>query len=172
MDRARRKGDRVIDAIKQHSGWPRGLALAALLMVSLAACGGEGQDEAEQQAVDEASTETASFEVDASPGALEDEASFNAPQDIDVIEVTIADGQLNPSELDGFIDQEYGLVVTGDGTEHTLAIEGLVVGETIAAEGETEIAFSVAGDLTAREITLDGDPAGTFTVTDAAGITD
>jgi hypothetical protein len=162
----------VIDTIKQRGGWLRGVGLTALLAASLAACGGEEPSEADQQGVDEATTEVAGFEVDASPGALEDEASFNAPQDINVIEVTIEDGQLNPSDLDGFIDEEYGLVVTGDGTEHTLAIEGLVDDETIAAEGETEIGFSVAGELTEREITLDGEPAGTFRVQDAAGISD
>lgn len=162
----------VIEAIKQRGRWPRAAAVTALLAVSLAACGGEEQSDADQSGVDEASTETAVFEVDASPGALEDEAAVNAPQNIDVIELTIEDGQLNPSEIDGLVDQEYGLVITGDGTEHVLAIAGLVDDETIAADGETEIGLSVVGELTDREITLDGEPAGTFRVQDAAGITD
>ncbi|MDQ3412882.1 MAG: hypothetical protein M3509_12280 [Chloroflexota bacterium] len=162
----------MIEAIRKLAGWPRAVALGALIAVSLAACGGEDQSEADQQSVDEAATETTAFEVDASPGALEDEASFNAPQDINVIELTIEDGRLNPSEIEAFVDEEYGLVISGDGTEHTLAIEGLVTDQTIAADGETEVALSVAGDLTEREITLDGEPAGTISVQNAAGITD
>ena len=165
------RGERVIDAIKTNGGWLRGTAVGALLAVSLAACGDQEQPEADQPAVDAAATENAAFDEGASPEALFDPAEVNAPEDIDVIEVAIEDGQLDPNRIEGFIDNQYVLAVTGDGAEHTLEIEGLVTGETIAAEGVTEVEMSISGELGDREITLDGEPAGTFEVQNAAGIT-
>ena len=163
----------MIDAIKTRGGWLRHLALGALLAVSLAACGGqEGGDEANQADVDQTVTETAEFDEGASPEALFDPAAVDAPQDIDVIEVAIEDGQLNPDRVEGIADSQYVLAVTGDGAEHTLVIEGLVTEAPIAAEGVTEIEMSVAGEPGDHEITLDGEPAGPFEIQDAAGITD
>lgn len=78
------------------------------------------------------------------------------------IAVTIVDGKLDPAELGDTIGTAVILNVTGDGTEHTLAIEELVDGETIAAEGQTEVDFTVEGEPGSLEITLDGEPAGTF----------
>ena len=62
--------------------------------------------------------------------------------------------------------------MTGDGTEHTLAIEELVDGETIAAEGETVISFTIEGEPGTLAITLDGNEAGTFERQSASGIGD
>ena len=163
------------DAIKTHGGWLRGMALGALLALSLAACGDQptaDEPAADQAEVDAAATENAAFDEGASPEAVLDPPAVDAPQDIDVIEVTIEDGQLNPDRLEGFVDDQYVLAITGDGTEHTLSIQDLVAEETIAAEGVTEIDMSISGEPGDREITLDGEPAGTFEVQNASGMTD
>lgn len=162
----------MIDAIKTHGGWLRGAALGALLAVSLAACGDQPESEADQAGVDQAATESAAFDEGASPGAVFDPPAVDAPQEIDVIEVTIEDGQLNPDRISGFVDGQYVLQITGDGTERTLAIENLVTEETIAAEGVTEIDMSISAEPSDLEITLDGEPAGTFEVQSASGISD
>jgi hypothetical protein len=149
------------------------VVLAALLAVTLAACGDEETpSEADQPGVDAVSTEEAVFDIDASPGAIEDEAEVNAPMNIETLELAITEGGIEPSTLQGFVDSEYGLIVTGDGTEHTLTIEGIVDEEPIAADGETQIEFSVSGEPSERDITLDGESVGTFEVQDAAGIDD
>jgi hypothetical protein len=69
---------------------------------------------------------------------------------------------LDPAELGDKIGTAVILNVTGDGKEHTLGIDELVDGETIAAEGETEVDFTVEGEPGKLDITLDGQPAGTF----------
>jgi hypothetical protein len=94
--------------------------------------------------------------TEASPGSGETTDTTNE------ISVTIVDGKLDPAELAGEIGDAVILDVTGDGTEHTLAIDELVDGETIAAEGQTEVGFTVEGEPGTLEITLDGQPAGTF----------
>jgi len=53
-------------------------------------------------------------------------------------------------------------VITGDGTEHTLAIQELVDDTTIASEGETVVGFTIEGEPGSLEITLDGDVVGMF----------
>ena len=85
---------------------------------------------------------------------------------------TIADGKLEPSTFGGTIGTAFQLAVTGDGSEHTLAIEELVDGETIAAEGETIVSFTIEGEPGTLAISLDGNEAGTFERQSASGIGD
>lgn len=148
--------------------------LATLVAGSLAACGGTEpeDDDTIPPAVQQASTETAEFAEGASPEALDDEADVNAPQNIETITLTIEDGQFSPDRVEAFVDSEYVLEITGDGTEHTLEIPNLITGETIAADGQTEIALSISAEPGELEMTLDGEPAGTFEVQDAAGISE
>ena len=75
---------------------------------------------------------------------------------------SIVDGKLEPATFGDKIGTAFELTVTGDGTEHTLAIDGLVDGETIAADGDTTVGFTIEGEPGALDITLDGEPAGTF----------
>lgn len=123
---------------------PRG-AVMGLLVLGLAACG----DMPDQGTVVQPTTE-------ASPGSGETTDTTHE------ISVKIVDGKLDPAKLGDKIGTAVVLNVTGDGKEHTLAIDELVDGETVAAEGQTEIDFTVDGDPGKLEITLDGKPAGTF----------
>ena len=165
----------MIDALKTYGGLLRGVALAGLIMVTLAACGDEEEQATEPTlpaGVEQASTEVAEMGVGLSPEALEDPAGADVPQDIETIAVTIEDGKFNPDRISGFVDSEYVLLITGDGTEHTLSIPDLVDDETIAAEGVTEVALSISAEPSDLEITLDGEPAGTFEVQSPAGFSD
>lgn len=164
----------MTDAIRIFGGRLGAAALVTLMAGSLAACGGTETDgdEVIPPAVQQASTETAEFDEGASPDALDDEADVNAPQNIETITLTIEDGQFNPDRVEAFVDSEYVLQITGDGTEHTLAIPNLITDETIAADGQTEIAVSISAEPGELEMTLDGQPAGTFEVQDAAGISE
>ena len=83
-----------------------------LLVLGLAACG----DMPEQGTVVEPTTEAA-------PDSGETTETTHE------ISVTIVDGKLDPAELGDQIGTAVILNVTGDGTEHTLAIDGLVDGE-------------------------------------------
>jgi hypothetical protein len=94
------------------------------------------------------------------------------PEETFQADATIADGQLSPNRFAGQIGNAFELVVTGDGTEHMLAIEQLVVATPIAAQGQTTVAFTVEGEPGELEITLDGQPAGTFERQSASGISD
>ena len=85
---------------------------------------------------------------------------------------TITDGALDPDQFSGQVGTAFQLVITGDGTEHTLEIEELVAETTIAPEGETTIDFTVVGDPGPLDIMLDGERAGTFERQTASGITD
>ncbi len=127
--------------------WGMRSAVMGLLVLGLAACG----DTPDQGAVVEPTTE-------ASPDSGETTDTTHE------IAVKIVDGKLDPSDLGDKIGTAVILNVTGDGTERTLAIEGLVDGEKIAAEGETEVDFTVEGEPGKVDITLDGEPAGTFDV--------
>jgi hypothetical protein len=94
------------------------------------------------------------------------------PEEINSATATIVDGKLDPSSFAGQIGTAFELVVTGDGTEHTLAIDELVDGSTIAADGETTVAFTIEGEPGTLNITLDGNPAGTFERQAASGADD
>lgn len=74
----------------------------------------------------------------------------------------IVNGKLDPATFGDKIGSAFELTITGDGKEHTLAIDELVDGETIAAEGATTVAFTIEGEPGSLQITLDGQPAGTF----------
>ncbi len=132
----------------------RGLAIAAIGF-GLAACGDQ---------VDTGTQVTP-------PPPLSPEAG-EIPDQTNSATATIADGALDPSAFGGQVGTAFELVVTGDGTEHELAIEELVDGETIAAEGATTIAFTIEGDPGTLEITLDGNQAGTFERQGASGAGD
>jgi hypothetical protein len=125
--------------------WGTRGAVMGLLVLGLAACG----DMPDQGVVVEPTTEAAADSGETTETTHE-------------IAVKIADGKLDPSELGDQIGTAVILNVTGDGTEHTLGIDGLVDGETIAAEGETQVGFTVEGEPGKVDITLDGQPAGTF----------
>jgi hypothetical protein len=174
INRDRRKGDRVIDALKTYGGLLRGVALAGLIAVTLAACGGEEQsgEPTVPAGVDQASTEVTQIDEGLSPEALEDPAGADVPQDVETIAVTIEDGKFNPDRISGFVDSEYVLEVTGDGTEYTLEIPNIVAGKTISADGVTEVDMSISAEPADLEITLNGEPAGTFEVQDPSGISD
>lgn len=94
------------------------------------------------------------------------------PEETHQATATIVDGRLDPDRFGGVIGTAFELEVTGDGEEHTLAIAELVDGETIAASGETTVAFTIEGEPGELEITLDGEPAGTFERQSASGIGD
>ena len=74
--------------------------------------------------------------------AAEPVEAASSSANIGAIEALVWDDSINP-------DNDY-------------SIDELVDGETIAAEGQTEIDFTVDGDPGKLEITLDGKPAGTF----------
>lgn len=125
--------------------WGTRGAVLGMLVLGLAACG----DMPDQGTVVEPTTE-----APAGSGETTDTTHE--------ISVKIVDGKLDPADLGDKIGTAVVLNVTGDGTEHTLAIDELVDGETIAAEGETEVDFTVEGEPGKLDITLDGQPAGTF----------
>jgi primosomal protein N' (replication factor Y) len=74
----------------------------------------------------------------------------------------IVNGKLDPPQFAGQVGTAFRLAVTGDGKEHTLAIAELVDGKTIAPSGVTNVTFTIEGQPGELEITLDGNPAGTF----------
>ena len=125
--------------------WGMRGAVMGLLVFGLSACG----EMPDKGTVVEPTTEAA-------PGSGETTDTTHE------ISVKIVDGKLDPSELGDKIGTAVVLSVTGDGKEHQLGIDELVDGETIAADGQTEIDFTVEGEPGKLEITLDGQPAGTF----------
>lgn len=85
---------------------------------------------------------------------------------------TITDDGLDPDQFAAQIGTAFALVIEGDGTEHTVMIEQMVAETPIAASGATTVAFTIVGEPGVSEITLDGEPAGTFERQSAGGITD
>jgi hypothetical protein len=81
----------------------------------------------------------------------------------------IVNGKLDPARFGGLIGTAFELAVTGDGKEHTLAIQELVDGKTIKPTGVTTVAFTIEGEPGNLQITLDGNPAGTFERQTASG---
>jgi hypothetical protein len=127
----------------------------ALVALGLVACG---------EAADRGTEITPPVPLSPGAGEIPDE-TFQAT-------ATIANGALDPDRFAGTIGTAFELVVTGDGTEHTFQIAELVDETTIAASGQTSIAFTVEGEPDELEITLDGNPAGIFEVRSASGATD
>ena len=103
--------------------------------------------------------------VPGSPGAGEiPDQTFRAA-------ATIANGKLNPI-TSPVRSHCLELAVTGDGKEHTLAIDELVDGQKIAPTGVTNIAFTIEGEPGTLDVTLDGNSVGTFERQSAGGATD
>ena len=132
-------------------------ATMALLVLGLAACGETpgGLDTPDEGTV---------IVPPASPDAGE------VPDVTNQAAATIVDGKLDPSSFGGLIGNAFELVITGDGTEHTFAIEELVDETTIAATGETTIGFTIEGEPGDLAITLDGENAGTFQRQSPSGV--
>lgn len=105
------------------------------------------------------------------PPPLSPEAG-ESPDQVNRATAAIANGELDPSAFGGPIGTAFELAITGDGTEHELAIEELVDGESIAADGTTTVAFTIEGEPGTLEITLDGNQAGTFERQAASGAGD
>jgi len=84
------------------------------------------------------------------------------PEETNRAAAAIVEGELDPETFGGQIGTAFELVITGDGTEHTLAIQELVDDTTIASEGETVVGFTIEGEPGSLEITLDGDVVGMF----------
>jgi hypothetical protein len=131
-----------------------------LLALGLAACG--PMPDAQPEPAVDTGTEV---RPPASPDAGE------VPDLTDRATATIVDGALEPNRFGGSIGTAFELVITGDGEEHTLAIEELVVDFPIAAEGETTIGFTIEGEPGILPITLDGNPAGEFERLSPSGLT-
>lgn len=131
-------------------------ATVALFAIGLVACG---------ETVDTGTQVTPPPPLSPQAGEIPDEV-FRAT-------ATIVEGnQLDPASFGGQIGTAFELAVTGDGEEHTLAIDELVDGETIAPTGETKVSFTIEGEPGELEITLDGVPAGTFERQAASGASD
>ena len=133
----------------------RGLAVALIGVTLLAACG----------EMPEPGTEVAP------PPPLSPQAG-EIPEETSQAAATIQDGALEPDRFSGQIGRAFQLVVTGDGSEHTLAIGDLVAATPVAANGETTISFTIGGEPAEVPITLDGNEVGTFEKQSAAGGTD
>jgi hypothetical protein len=129
-------------------------AALALLTLGLVACGVTPQ-----------STTEVTPPVPLSPAAGE------MPEERAQASATITEDGLDPDRFAGQIGTGFTLTITGDGEEHTLIIQDLVAETAIAADGETNVTFTVAGDPGVSDITLDGDVVGAFERQSAAGIT-
>lgn len=127
--------------------WLLRSAAIAALAVGLAACG---------EMPDKGTVVTPSSDAAPSSGETT-ELTHRA-------EASIVDGKLEPNLFADKSGTAFELVVTGDGKEHTLAIDQLVDGETVAASGATTIGFTIDGEPGKLDITLDGASAGTFEV--------
>jgi len=171
--------------------WPlvRGVGMALVLGATLAACGGETEQAVENAAEDGGSepvstvTEgvTGEMVVLASPGPdRSDVGRVATPEGTAAVEnrvieaegtvVSLQNGQLDPDRLEGTPGESFVLIVNGDGTEHTLEIQGLVESQTIAAEGQTRVEFTVAEEPGEYPILIDGEQAGLFASQSAGGI--
>jgi hypothetical protein len=130
-------------------------ATIAVIALGLAACG----------QVPDAGTQITP-PVPGSPGAGEiPDVTFRAA-------ATISNGKLSPDHFEGQIGNAFELAVTGDGKEHTLAIDELVDGKKIAPSGITNVVFTIEGEPGELDITLDGASVGTFERQAAGGATD
>ncbi len=132
----------------------RGLAVV-LLALGIVACG-----------------ETIDTGVEVTPPPPLSPEAGEVPEETQAATATIVDGALDPERYGGPIGTAFEISVTGDGSEHMLAIQELVDDTTIAAEGSTVVAFTIEGEPGELEITLDGKPAGTFERQSASGSTD
>jgi hypothetical protein len=133
-------------------------AAVALIAVTLVACGENAAP------VDPGTQITPPVPFSPTAGEIPEE-TFQAT-------ATIADGALDPDQFSAVSGTAFQLVITGDGTEHTLEIEELVAETPVAAEGETTIDFTIVGEPGTLDILLDGESVGTFERQAASGATD
>jgi hypothetical protein len=133
-------------------------AAVALIALSLAACGETATP------VDPGTQITPPVPFSPTAGEIPEE-TFQAT-------ATITDEGLDPDQFAGVTGTAFQLVITGDGTEHTLEIEELVAETPVAAEGETTIDFTIVGEPGTLDILLDGESVGTFERQAASGATD
>ena len=165
------------------------MALTVVLGTLLTACGGETEQAVENTARDAGSepvstvTEGVTGEtiVLASPNPDSQDIGRVAtpaggpPMENTAIEaegtiVSLRDGKLDPDRLEGTPGESFVMTVNGDGAEHTLEIEGLVDSQTIAADGPTQVQFTVAEQPGEFSILIDGEQAGIFASQSASGI--
>ena len=130
-------------------------AVLAIVTLSLVACG-----------------EAANTGTEITPSAPLSPTAGEIPEETFQAMATITDKGLDPSNFTGQVGSAFQLVIAGDGTEHMLVIQELVEETAVAASGETTIDFTVEGDPGPLEITLDGEPAGTFERQSASGMTE
>lgn len=152
--------------LNRGSWW---LALTLAISFSLAACGGdeENEDPGNTGGNIASPVNKALSVASPQPGSV---ARGNLPQDGDTETVTIKNGKLDPDNVESQAGLPFVLLVEGDGTEHTLEIEGIVNSQQIAANGSTEVSFAVPQqDTGTARILLDGQEAGTFSVQNVGG---
>jgi hypothetical protein len=135
----------------------RGAAIA-LLAIGLAACGETASP------VDSGTQITPPVPFSPTAGEIPEE-TFQAT-------ATITDEGLDPDQFSAVSGTAFQLVITGNGTEHTLEIEELVAKTPIAPEGETAIDFTVTGEPGTLDILLDGKAVATFERQAASGAAD
>ena len=133
---------------------PHRAAAVAALAIGLAACGD----------IPDTGTEVTP-PVPLSPTA------GDIPEETFQATATITEDGLEPDQFAGQIGTAFELVIEGNGTEHTLLVQEMVDDTSIAAEGQTTIAFTIEGEPGISDILLDGEVAGTFERQSAGGIT-
>ncbi len=156
-----------IHVLSRRTRW---LGLALVITVTLASCGG---DEANEEAEGNTGGNIASPVIGNIPDASPQPGSVsrgNMPQDATSETVAIKDGKLDPDNIESQVGQPFILVVEGDGSPHTLEIEGIVAGEEIPANQTKEVSFTVPQQQTGTvKILLDGKEAGSFEIQGASG---
>lgn len=152
--------------LDRHARW---LVVALVVGLSLAACGEEEESEDPGNTGGNVASPVnrALSAASPQPGSV---ARGNLPQDGGTETVAIKDGKLDPDNVESQAGQPFVLIVQGDGTPHTLEIEGIVTGQEIPANQTTEVSFAVPDqDTGTTRILLDGQEAGTFSVQNVAG---
>lgn len=163
-------------------GWLRTVGVAALAGLLLVGCGETQQQAAENAAQDGEPLDVGTADegqtgaelVLASPGAGN---PSNPTPELRAIategtEVALKDGKLDPQRIEANVGEPFVMTIAGDGTAHKLSIEGVVDEQDIAAEGPTNIEFTVPEQSADYQITIDGKDAGIFAAQGAGGIID
>lgn len=160
--------------------WLRAVGVAALAAFLLVGCGATGEQGAENAAEDGSAPDVGTVDegvtgeevVLASPGA--GNPSNPTPElraiDTEGTEVALKDGKLDPERIEANVGEPFVMTITGDGTAHKISIDGVVDGQDIAADGQTNVEFTVPEESGEFPITIDGAEAGTFVAQEAGGI--